>query len=106
MQLGVVRRQQKKEGEPSITVSNPTYNDPGCGLFASSQVVVFDFTLVNTGNAAGVAVMTFYMDQSTTLGSQQYTILAGTSQPLSASFTVSDCLTHSYQYALTSVTKA
>ncbi len=87
-------------------MSNPTYNDPGCGLFASSQVVVFDFTLVNTGNAAGVAVMTFYMDQSTTLGSQQYTILAGTSQPLSASFTVSDCLTHSYQYALTSVTKA
>ncbi len=97
---------QSSAAQPSITVSNPTYSAPGCGLFASSQAVTFHFTLVNTGNAAGVAVMAFYMDQSTSLGSQQYTILAGSSQPLTASFTVNDCLTHTYQYALTSVTKA
>ncbi len=97
---------QSSAAQPSITVSNPQYSDPGCGLFGSYQTVTFTFTLVNTGDAAGVAVMTFYMDQSTEIGSQQYTILAHSSQDLSAPVVVNDCLTHTFQYDLSSVTKA
>ncbi len=94
---------QQSAAQPSITVSNPQYSAPGC-FFSSSQEVTFTMTLVNAGSAAGVAVVTFYADGGS-LGSQQYTILEHSSQSISASFTINDCNTYTYEYALTSVTK-
>ena len=87
---------------PSVTVSNATYGEGYC--YYGQPYVTFQMTLTNSGDADGIAQVSFYQD-NVRLGSEQWTVPAHNSVDQSASYSISSCGGHSYTYTLDAVTK-
>lgn len=92
--------------QPAITMTDTrTFSAIGCGLFGASQVFGFEFTLVNTGNADGFAVVHFLVDGAPAL-ENTYLVPQGESVIKAAQLIVGDCNPHSLGIQIVAVRKA
>ena len=89
---------------PNVLVTDATYSEEYCWSVLPYISVVFTFALTNSGDADGLATVTFYQDH-VVLGSQQYVVIQHSTVDKTAEFSIASCGGHTYQYVVTAVSK-
>ncbi len=76
--------------QPRITLTEASFSRVPCGFFGTSQTYSFFFTLVNSGDADGIANVQFLLD-GINMANVDYFVPAGSSVEKSANLEVGGC---------------
>ena len=96
---------QQAIAQPRISITDSNFGSVGCGLFGTSQTVVYSFTLINTGDADGFVQIGFFIDGN--LATQNtFFVGQGLSIPKVENVQLGDCGTHTPGLRILGVSKA
>lgn len=88
--------------QPKISLTDIATSQ-GCGIFSSTQTLVVQFDLVNTGNADGFAIVQMIVDGNPAT-ENNFFVQAGRTVSKTISVEVNDCNTHDISAKVKTVT--